>query len=91
MSCSETHDRDFNASINLYFIGIEQLEVTPWEQALVDDGSSYGLPKSHPATKQEAQPFTIEQSASYLKHFIFHKNSILFLSYHISFHKICKL
>ena len=44
-ACSETHDRDVNASINLYFVGLGRPEVTPVEQALVDDRSSYGLPK----------------------------------------------
>jgi hypothetical protein len=33
------------------------------EQSLVDDRSSYGLPKSHHATKQEAQLKKAEQSA----------------------------
>jgi putative transposase len=44
-ACGETHDRDVNASINLYFVGLGQSEVTYFEQALVDDRSPNGLPK----------------------------------------------
>jgi len=44
-ACGETHDRDVNASKNLYFVGIGRPEVTPVEQALVDDRSPKGLPK----------------------------------------------
>jgi len=44
-SCGETHDRDVNASINLYFVGLGRPEVKPVEQALVDDRSLNGLPK----------------------------------------------
>jgi len=44
-ACGVTHDRDINASINLYFVGLERPEVTPVEQALVHDRSPYGLPK----------------------------------------------
>ncbi len=43
--CGETHDRDVNASINLYFVGLGRPEVKPVERALVDDRSPYGLPK----------------------------------------------
>jgi len=43
--CGETHDRDVNASINLYYVGLGRPEVTPVEQALVDDRSPHGLPK----------------------------------------------
>jgi len=43
--CGENHDRDVNASINLYFVGLGRPEVTYFEQALVDDRSPYGLPK----------------------------------------------
>jgi putative transposase len=63
-ACGEIHDRDVNASINLYYVGLGRSEVTPVEQALVDDRSPYGLPKSHPAKKQEAQLKRVEQSAS---------------------------
>jgi len=44
-SCGETHDRDVNASINLYFVGLGRPEVKPVERALVDDRSPNGLPK----------------------------------------------
>jgi len=44
-ACGEKHDRDVNASINLYFVGLGRPEVTPVEQALVDDRSPNGLPK----------------------------------------------
>ena len=44
----ETHDRDVKASINLYYVGLGPPEVTPVEQALVDDRSPYGLPKKPP-------------------------------------------
>ena len=43
--CGETHDRDVNASVNLYFVGLGRLKVKPVEQALVDDRSPYRLPK----------------------------------------------
>ncbi len=44
-ACGETHDRDVNASINLYYVGLGLPEVTPVEQSLVDDRSFYELPK----------------------------------------------
>jgi len=44
-SCGETHDRDVNASINLYFVGIGRSERGTVEQALVDDRSPHGIPK----------------------------------------------
>ncbi len=44
-ACGETHDRDVNASKNLYFVGLGRSEVTPVERALVDDRSPNGLPK----------------------------------------------
>ena len=50
-ACSETHDRDVNASINLYFVGLGRPEVTPVEQALVDDRSLNGLPKKPPCVE----------------------------------------
>jgi transposase len=40
--CGETHRRDINASINLYFVGLGRHEEM---QALVDDRSPNGLPK----------------------------------------------
>ena len=44
-ACGEKHDRDVNASINLYLVGLGRPEVTPVEQVLVDDRSPNGLPK----------------------------------------------
>ena len=44
-ACGKTHDRDVNASINLYYVGLGRPEVKPVEQALVDDRSLNGLPK----------------------------------------------
>ena len=44
-ACCETHDRDVNASINLYLVGLGRPEVKPVEHALVDDRSPNGLPK----------------------------------------------
>ena len=43
--CGETYDRDVNASINLYFVGIGRHKRGTVEQALVDDRSPHGLPK----------------------------------------------
>jgi len=44
-ACGETHDRDVNASINLYFVGLGRPEVKPVERALVNDRIPHGLPK----------------------------------------------
>ena len=57
------HDRDINASINLYFVGLGRPEVTPVERALVDD-------RSHHASKQEAQLQKVEQSAIHYSNII---------------------
>jgi len=46
-ACGEVHDRDVNASINLYFVGLGRPEVKPVERALVTN-------RSHHASKQEA-------------------------------------
>jgi putative transposase len=43
--CKTAHDRDVNASINLYSIGLERSEVKPAKHALVDDRTPYGVPK----------------------------------------------
>ena len=44
-ACGELHDRDVNASVNLYLVGLERPEVKPVEHALVDDRIPYGIPK----------------------------------------------
>jgi len=44
-ACGEKHDRDVNASINLYLVGLGRPEVKPVERALMDDRSPNGLPK----------------------------------------------
>ena len=44
-ACGETHDRDINASIKLYYVGLGRPEVMPMDQALMDDRSPHGLPK----------------------------------------------
>jgi transposase len=62
-SCGETHDRDVNASINLYLVGLGRPEVTPVERALVDDRSPYGLPKKPSRDEAGSSTFTVEQSA----------------------------
>jgi len=54
--CRTSHDRDVNASINLYRVGLERPEFTPVEHALVDDRIPVGYLKSHHALKQEALP-----------------------------------
>jgi putative transposase len=43
--CGKAHDRDVNASINLYLVGLERPEVKPLKHALVDDRISQGIPK----------------------------------------------
>ena len=43
--CGTYHDRDVNASINLYTVGMEQPELTSVEHALVDDRISKEIPK----------------------------------------------
>jgi len=55
--CGAYHDRDINASINLYKIGMEQPEFKPVEHALVDDRIPLGYLKSHHVMKQEAITF----------------------------------
>jgi putative transposase len=50
-ACGEIHDRDVNASINLYSVGLGRPEVTYFEQALVDDRSPNGLPKKPPCSE----------------------------------------
>jgi putative transposase len=43
--CETYHDRDINASINLYRVGLERSEFKPVEHALVDNRTPYGVPK----------------------------------------------
>jgi transposase len=55
-ACGETHDRDVNASKNLYFVGLGRPEVKPVKQALITN-------RSRPASKQETQLSNVKQFA----------------------------
>ncbi len=44
-ACGENHDRDVNASISLYFVGLGRHEGRLVERALVNDRRPHGLPK----------------------------------------------
>ncbi len=56
-ACGEKHDRDINASINLYLVGLGRPEVKPVERALVDDRSPDGLPKKLSCVKAGISAF----------------------------------
>ncbi len=57
-ACGETHDRDVNASINLYYVGLGRPEVKPVERALVDERSLPRLPKK--PSRVEAGSLTVK-------------------------------
>jgi len=63
-ACGETRDRDVNASINLYFVGLGWPKLRLWSRLWWMTVAPTGYLKSHPEQKQEAQPFTVEQSAT---------------------------
>ena len=53
--CGKAHDKDVNASINLYFVGLERPEVKPLKHALVDD--SIGIPKKPSCSQAGSSTF----------------------------------
>jgi putative transposase len=55
--CSTYHDRDINASINLYTVGLERPDFKPVEHALVDDRTQQWVPKKPSCNEAGSRTF----------------------------------